>query len=153
MEGATLGLAECLRMELNLIHGCFEQGDFLEGIRALIVDKDNDPTLVSACLGLTACGSDDNTVRWVPHHFTICVVDLERDEWHDVHRADARVRIPIDPAREREMAGREGRDVILGVRPEDVSLAAGEGSPPSAWPLAVDAVEPMGNETIVYRRY
>ena len=42
-RGATLGLAECLRMELNLIHGCFEQGDFLEGIRALIVDKDNDP--------------------------------------------------------------------------------------------------------------
>ena len=42
-RGATLGLADCLRMELNLIHGCFEQGDFLEGIRALILDKDNAP--------------------------------------------------------------------------------------------------------------
>jgi len=60
---------------------------------------------------------------------------------------DGAPRIPIDPAREREMGSREGRDVILGVRPEDVSLAVGEGS---AWPLAVDAVEPMGNETIVY---
>jgi enoyl-CoA hydratase/carnithine racemase len=42
-RGATLSLAECFRMELNLIHGCFEQGDFVEGIRALIVEKDNRP--------------------------------------------------------------------------------------------------------------
>jgi hypothetical protein len=30
-------------MELNLIHRCFEQGDFIEGIRALIVEKDMKP--------------------------------------------------------------------------------------------------------------
>jgi hypothetical protein len=42
-RGATLSLAECFRMELNLVHGCFEQGDFIEGIRALIVEKDNQP--------------------------------------------------------------------------------------------------------------
>jgi enoyl-CoA hydratase/carnithine racemase len=42
-RGATLSLAECFRMELNLVHGCFEQGDFVEGIRALIVEKDNQP--------------------------------------------------------------------------------------------------------------
>ena len=42
-RGATLDLADCFRMELNLIHGCFEQGDFVEGIRALIVEKDNQP--------------------------------------------------------------------------------------------------------------
>ncbi len=42
-RGARLSLAECFRMELNLIHGCFEQGDFMEGIRALIVEKDNSP--------------------------------------------------------------------------------------------------------------
>ena len=42
-RGATLSLAECFRMELNLIHACFEQGDFIEGIRALVVDKDNAP--------------------------------------------------------------------------------------------------------------
>ncbi len=42
-RGRTLGLAESFRLELNLIHGCFAQGDFVEGIRALIVDKDNAP--------------------------------------------------------------------------------------------------------------
>jgi enoyl-CoA hydratase/carnithine racemase len=42
-RGASLSLPECFRMELGLIHGCFEQGDFVEGIRALIVEKDNRP--------------------------------------------------------------------------------------------------------------
>ena len=42
-RGANLSLADCFRMELNMIHGCFEQGDFIEGIRALIVEKDNQP--------------------------------------------------------------------------------------------------------------
>ena len=42
-RGRNLSLADCFRMELNLIHGCFEQGDFIEGIRALIVEKDNRP--------------------------------------------------------------------------------------------------------------
>ncbi|HWH42488.1 MAG TPA: enoyl-CoA hydratase/isomerase family protein [Usitatibacter sp.] len=42
-RGATMGLADCFRMELGLIYTCFEQGDFVEGIRALIVDKDNRP--------------------------------------------------------------------------------------------------------------
>jgi enoyl-CoA hydratase/carnithine racemase len=42
-RGRGLALADCFRLELNLIHGCFAQGDFLEGIRALIVDKDNAP--------------------------------------------------------------------------------------------------------------
>ena len=42
-RGATMSLADCFRMELGMIHGSFEQGDFIEGIRALIVDKDNRP--------------------------------------------------------------------------------------------------------------
>jgi enoyl-CoA hydratase/carnithine racemase len=42
-RGATLSLADCFRMELNLVHGCFDQGDFVEGIRALLVEKDNRP--------------------------------------------------------------------------------------------------------------
>ena len=42
-RGRELGLADCFRMELNLINRCFEQGDFVEGIRALLVDKDNQP--------------------------------------------------------------------------------------------------------------
>lgn len=42
-RGAQLTLAECLRMELNLMHGCFEHPDPLEGIRARIIDKDDAP--------------------------------------------------------------------------------------------------------------
>ena len=42
-RGAKLSLADCFRMELNLIHACFDQGDIIEGIRALLVDKDNKP--------------------------------------------------------------------------------------------------------------
>ena len=41
--GRTLELAACFRMELELVEHCFEHGDFLEGVRALIVDKDNAP--------------------------------------------------------------------------------------------------------------
>ena len=42
-RGRGLALADCFRMELGIVFTCFEQGDFLEGIRALIVDKDNQP--------------------------------------------------------------------------------------------------------------
>ncbi len=30
-------------MELGLAQRCFEQGDFIEGVRALIIDKDKAP--------------------------------------------------------------------------------------------------------------
>jgi enoyl-CoA hydratase/carnithine racemase len=42
-RGKRLSLAACFRMELNMIYRCFEAGDFLEGVRALLVDKDNAP--------------------------------------------------------------------------------------------------------------
>ena len=38
-----MNLADCFRMELGMVLHCFEQGDFREGVRALLVDKDNAP--------------------------------------------------------------------------------------------------------------
>ncbi len=42
-RGKNMSLAACLRMELAMAYQCFEHGDFLEGVRALIIDKDNIP--------------------------------------------------------------------------------------------------------------
>ncbi len=42
-RGRTMSLAECFRMELGMVAQCFEQGDVIEGIRALLIDKDNAP--------------------------------------------------------------------------------------------------------------
>lgn len=50
-RGASLSLADCFRMELNLILAAFDHGDFIEGIRAMIVDKDRDPRWKPATLG------------------------------------------------------------------------------------------------------
>lgn len=41
--GKGLSLADCFRMELAMVRQCFVQGDFIEGVRALIIDKDNSP--------------------------------------------------------------------------------------------------------------
>ncbi len=42
-RGRTMTLPDCFRMELGMVLHCFEQGDFREGVRALLVDKDNAP--------------------------------------------------------------------------------------------------------------
>lgn len=42
-RGRRMSLADCFRMELNMVHACFDQGDFIEGVRALIVEKDQKP--------------------------------------------------------------------------------------------------------------
>lgn len=42
-RGRTLSLAECFRMELHLDRQWFDHGDIIEGVRALIVDKDKTP--------------------------------------------------------------------------------------------------------------
>jgi enoyl-CoA hydratase/carnithine racemase len=42
-RGKDMSLAACFRMEFSMAQQCFEQGDFLEGVRALIIDKDNSP--------------------------------------------------------------------------------------------------------------
>jgi enoyl-CoA hydratase/carnithine racemase len=42
-RGAQLGVADCLRMERSLVRRNFEHGEVLEGVRALVIDKDNAP--------------------------------------------------------------------------------------------------------------
>jgi enoyl-CoA hydratase/carnithine racemase len=42
-RGKTMTLAACFRMELSMAQQCFEQGDFIEGVRALLIDRDNAP--------------------------------------------------------------------------------------------------------------
>lgn len=41
--GKQLSLAQCFAMELGLVKVWLKQGDFVEGVRALIIDKDNQP--------------------------------------------------------------------------------------------------------------
>ena len=40
---ATMKLADCFRMELNIVEQCLTQRDMVEGIRALLIDKNNQP--------------------------------------------------------------------------------------------------------------
>jgi enoyl-CoA hydratase len=42
-RGATKTLPECLAMELKLTRTITRHPDFAEGVRAVLVDKDNDP--------------------------------------------------------------------------------------------------------------
>ncbi|RMX45411.1 hypothetical protein pdam_00015712 [Pocillopora damicornis] len=42
-EGQNLSLSDCLKMEYRLTQRCMEDNDFYEGIRAVLVDKDNNP--------------------------------------------------------------------------------------------------------------
>ncbi|MDP9084112.1 MAG: enoyl-CoA hydratase/isomerase family protein [Pseudomonadota bacterium] len=42
-RGRSMSFADCLRMEFDMTQQCFEQGDFIEGVRAMIIDKDNSP--------------------------------------------------------------------------------------------------------------
>ena len=42
-RGADLEVADCLRMERTMVRHNFEHGEVLEGVRALVIDKDNAP--------------------------------------------------------------------------------------------------------------
>lgn len=42
-RSASLGVADCLRMERTMVRRCFEHGEVIEGVRALAIDKDHSP--------------------------------------------------------------------------------------------------------------
>lgn len=43
LRGATMSLADCFRMEMTMSCRCGEFGELQEGVRALLIDKDNQP--------------------------------------------------------------------------------------------------------------
>jgi hypothetical protein len=42
-RGRQLPLADCFAQELHLSYQWFDKGDLMEGVRALIIDKDKNP--------------------------------------------------------------------------------------------------------------
>ncbi|MEX3785781.1 enoyl-CoA hydratase/isomerase family protein [Paraburkholderia sp. BR14374] len=44
LRGRNQTLEECFRMELDAVYRAIDEGDFCEGVRALLVDKDKNPT-------------------------------------------------------------------------------------------------------------
>ncbi len=61
-RAATLDIADCLRMERTMVRRCFENGEVLEGVRALAIDKDHAPKWKPAALA-------DVTRNMVEHFF------------------------------------------------------------------------------------
>jgi enoyl-CoA hydratase/carnithine racemase len=49
-RGKNLSVAECLRLERSMVRHCFKHGEVLEGVRALVVDKDMKPQWQPATL-------------------------------------------------------------------------------------------------------
>ena len=42
-RGTAMSVAQCLRMERTMVRRSFENGEVLEGIRSVVIDKDNSP--------------------------------------------------------------------------------------------------------------
>jgi enoyl-CoA hydratase len=61
-EGRDLGMAECMNMEFRILNSMLAGHDFYEGIRAVVIDKDNAPSWNPATL-------DDVSVQAVDAYF------------------------------------------------------------------------------------
>ena len=51
-EGAKANFEECMKIEWRMVNRIYDGHDFFEGIRAVVVDKDNDPKWKPASLDL-----------------------------------------------------------------------------------------------------
>lgn len=51
LRGRETPLGECFRRELDIVVRCVDEGDFVEGVRARLVDKDNQPVWIPPSLG------------------------------------------------------------------------------------------------------
>ncbi len=62
-RAATMNLADCFRMELNLVNAAFVHGDVIEGIRALLIEKDLAPKWKPPTLAEVSAGSVEDFFR------------------------------------------------------------------------------------------
>ncbi|XP_077996998.1 3-hydroxyisobutyryl-CoA hydrolase, mitochondrial-like [Glandiceps talaboti] len=69
-EGAKLSFTDCFTMEYRISQGCINAHDFYEGVRALLVDKDNAPKWKPATI-------EEVTPEIVDKHFK--PLDMNRD--------------------------------------------------------------------------
>jgi len=60
--------------------------------------------------------------------------------------------IATDPSDISMLSAKNGQGVVIGIRPEHLSLVPGDGGSTAAIPVTVEVVEPMGNEIVVYGR-
>jgi hypothetical protein len=50
LRGRQMSLSDCFRMELGVVYRAIDDGDFVEGVRALIIDKDERPRFAPTTL-------------------------------------------------------------------------------------------------------
>jgi len=82
-RGSSMELADCFRMELGMIEQCFVQGDFIEGVRALLIDKDNSPRWMPGRLDEVTEASVDAFFRDRWRGRAHPLADLERTTVYD----------------------------------------------------------------------
>jgi enoyl-CoA hydratase/carnithine racemase len=80
-RGKSMELADCFRMELGMVEQCFEQGDFIEGIRALLIDKDNSPQWTPSRLEEVTDASVEAFFRerWRARNHPLADLERQRD--------------------------------------------------------------------------
>ncbi len=78
-NGHTLTLAACLRQEYNMMMAVFDHPDVVEGIRALVIDKDNQPKWQPAHLADVTSPMVDAffTPRWSTHNHPLANLESQ----------------------------------------------------------------------------
>jgi multiple sugar transport system ATP-binding protein len=72
---------------------------------------------------------------------------IEGEDGFAFRAADGDITVPIDEPKRAALMSYRGRDIVLGVRPENVSVNGDGGAS-----MMLDVVEPMGNELFLYAR-